>query len=87
MLQVKDAAGFEEYRQKVRPNVERHGGPFLVAGGEPQAVAGGWAPWMAIIEFQSQEQARAWYEPAEYQPLKEQRQRSIDAKLAIVQGL
>ncbi len=87
VLNVKDPADFEDYRQKVRASVQPHGGRFLVAGGDPQAWEGDSALGMAIIEFPSQEQARAWYESAEYQPLKEQRLRSADAKLTLVRGV
>jgi uncharacterized protein (DUF1330 family) len=83
---VSDPAGFGEYQQKVGEVIARYGGRF-VAGGPAEAVEGEFRPdGVAIIEFPSMEQARAWYDAADYQDLKSLRQRSARSTLLFLDG-
>ncbi len=74
-IRVTDPEAIGRYAGSVMEVTERFGGRYLFAGpglsaleGEPQPDA------MAIIEFASQEDARRWYDSADYAPLKELRQ-------------
>jgi uncharacterized protein (DUF1330 family) len=85
--EVTDPAGFEEYRVKVRPMIDRYGGRYLAAG-PAQHAEGEWRPGVvAVIEFPSMERLREWYDSAEYQPLKQLRMRSTKGSLAFIDGL
>jgi len=59
--------GYREYQQQVPGTLEPYGGRFLVRGGELQALEGQPPARMVVLEFPSLEQARAWYQSAEYQ--------------------
>jgi uncharacterized protein (DUF1330 family) len=86
LLGVKDPAGMDEYRSKIAATLEQYGGKFLVRGGEVQALESDWRPRLVIIEFDSVERARAWYDSTNYRPLRELRQRSAETQLIIVDG-
>jgi uncharacterized protein (DUF1330 family) len=68
---ITDAAKFEEYRTKVGPLIQKHGGRYLTKGGSHRMPEGGhWTPQrVVIIEFPSMDSLNAWYNSPEYQPL------------------
>ena len=82
---IADAERFEEYRSKVAPMIERHGGRYLTRGGSHRVLDGSWHPTRAvIIEFPDMAALMAWYESPEYQPLIEvRRSAGTDVLLAI----
>ena len=87
-VEVTDAAGLEEYKEKVAPVVERFGGRYVVLGGEPQTVEG--EPQFSfpvLIEFPDTDAAKAWYESDEYRPLLELRKRSVKVNATILPGI
>ena len=85
--EIIDSAGMEEYRAKVGAVIARYGGRF-VAAGAPEVWEGDLRPHVAvIIEFPSPEQARAWYDGADYQDLKALRQRSTRGATLFLDGL
>ena len=84
---VKDPTAMGEYRQKVGATIDRYGGKVRVAGKKCEALEGDWQPALVIIEFDSVERARAWYDSAEYRPLRDIRHRSADVDLVIVEGI
>ena len=87
LLSVRDPDSFGEYREKVGATIEQYGGQFRVVGGTVDALEGDWQPTLVVLEFESAERARAWYDSDEYRPLKELRHRSADARLIIVEGV
>ena len=87
-LKVHDPAAFQRYREAVTPLVDRFGGRYRVRGAEPEVLEGAWPfPRLTIIEFQSRDAARLFYESAEYQKILPLRQGSADVTLAIVESL
>ncbi len=85
--EITDPAGMEEYRTRVGPVIARYGGRF-VAAGAPEVREGHLQPHIAvIIEFPSLDQARTWYEAADYQELKAVRQRSTRGSTLFLDGL
>ena len=85
--EITDPVGMEEYRNRVGPVIERYGGRFLAACG-PEVREGDLRPHIAvIIEFPSLDQARTWYEAADYQELKAVRQRSTRGITLFLDGL
>ena len=87
VLEVRDPVALGEYRQRVGPTIESYGGTVRVAAGQVQVLEGTWQPALVLIEFDSVERARAWYDSEEYRPLKELRQRASSADAVIVEGL
>ncbi len=88
-VDVSDPAWVAEYGPKVEALVEKHGGRYLVRGGEMDVVEGATpaSRVMVVIEFPSLENARAWYNDPEYAPLIKLRQTGSEAEIVLVDGL
>lgn len=85
---VTDPEGIKEYQQRVGASLELYGGKFLVRGGTFEVLEGNWHPHRVILlEFESIEQAKRWYNSAEYAPVKEIRRKTANADFVLVQGL
>lgn len=79
---------YEQYRRGVPSTLDRYGGKFVVRGGTPQSLEGGWTPErIVILEFPSIERAREWYTSPEYLPLRAMRQQSTTSRMVFVQGV
>ena len=86
-LKVEDADGYEAYRSRVREIIERHGGNILVRGGQVEVREGTLERGRVIvIEFESMDAARAFYDSADYQEIVPIRQRHADGLLFLVEG-
>ena len=87
-LKVHDPAMFQRYREAVTPLIDRFGGRYRVRGGELEVLEGDWPlPRLTIIEFQSRDAARLFYESPEYQQILPLRQESARGTVAIVDGV
>ena len=87
-VNVTDPAGFEEYRKLVSATIEAYGGRYVVRGGATETVEGDWNPSrLVILEFDSVEQAKAWYYSAEYSGPKEMRHNSATTNAIFAEGL
>ena len=79
---------FREYMNQVPSTVERYGGKYLVRGGAIQKIEGKWEPTrVVVIEFESVEQAKRWYDSEEYSGPKQLRSEASNANLLIVEGV
>lgn len=86
-VDVQDPDAYADYRKGVLATVEAYGGRFLVRGGEVEALEGDWAPGrIVVLEFESPERARAWYDSDEYRDLKALRRAASSGKLLLVAG-
>lgn len=86
-IEVTDPSKYEEYRRQVLATIEKHGGRFLVRGGNAEGLEGGWKPGrLVVLEFPSLDQAQKWYRSPEYAPLIKLRQAASRGRLCIVQG-
>ncbi|HUN87663.1 MAG TPA: DUF1330 domain-containing protein [Terriglobales bacterium] len=87
-VEVQDQSTYDEYRKLVKPTLDAYGGRFLVRGGNPQTLEGTWKPArFVILEFDSVEQARRWWESPEYTPAKVLRQKSAKTEMIVVEGV
>lgn len=87
-LRVTDPERFAEYAAKVPATIAKHGGRYLVRGGEIAALEGEpLMPRLVVIEFDSVAAARRWYESEDYAPLIALRQGASDGRLFIVDGV
>jgi uncharacterized protein (DUF1330 family) len=85
---VEDAEGFAEYSARVPETIERYGGTYRARGGTVEVLEGTWAPKrVVLLEFDSFEQAKLWYESEEYQALADIRRRCAQTNLVLVEGL
>lgn len=87
-VNVTDPEGFEEYRKLVSATIEAYGGRYLVRGGATETVEGDWSPSrLVILEFDSVEQAKAWYYSEEYSGPKEMRHNSATTNAIFAEGM
>ncbi len=87
-VDVLDAAGYEEYRQKVPATIAAAGGRYLARGGATEKLEGSWLPKRCVIlEFPSMAVFRAWWDSPEYQALRAIRERTTRSHLIVTEGL
>ena len=87
-VEVTDESLYAEFREKMTPAIESYGGKFIERGGEIEVIQGSWTPTrLAIVEFESMEQARAWLNSAENHALDDIRTRSSNINMVLVQGV
>ena len=77
---IKDGEAFGAYQQVALPTIEKFGGKPLFFSTNIEAADGDWAPMgIIVVEFESSEQSRKWYNSAEYQAVIGQRLDSTDS--------
>jgi uncharacterized protein (DUF1330 family) len=87
-LTVHDPESFGRYREAVAPLVDRFGGRYRVRGGAIDVLEGDLgAERLVVIEFQSRDAARLFYDSPEYQQILPLRQRAADGSVVIVEGV
>ncbi len=87
-LDVRDAAAYEAYKRDVPALIERHGGEYLVRGGEHEVLEGNWKPSrLVLFRFPNRAAIRAFMADPDYAPLKTLRQRIATADAVAVDGI
>ena len=85
---VEDPGMFGDYIAKVTATVLARGGRYLVRAGRTETAEGDWAPHgLVVIEFESMEKAREWYDSPEYSAIKGLRQNSARSSLVMAAGV
>jgi uncharacterized protein (DUF1330 family) len=83
---IKDPAGMAEYARAAGAAMSR-GVTILSVDRKPQVLEGAWhGDQTVVLEFESVDAARAWYESAEYQNAAKMRQAAADCNAVIVSG-
>ena len=86
-VEVTDPKLFSDYQKLVAPTVEQYGGRYLVRGGNTEVVEGEFEPnRTVVIEFDSFERAREWYNSPEYAEPKRMRIACTNSNVLIVEG-
>jgi uncharacterized protein (DUF1330 family) len=84
---VTDASRYEDYKRLAQAAIARHGGHYLVRGGETVVLEGGWHPnRVVVVEFPSLQQARAFYDSPEYAAARVARQGAAQMSMIAVAG-
>lgn len=87
-IEVTDPEAYEEYKALAGKAVVQHGGRFVARGGRTAKLEGPWEPKrLVILEFESFERAKQWYESKEYAPAIEIRHRAAVSELVLVEGI
>jgi len=87
-VDITNPDGYEGYRAQVVPTVQKYGGRFLTRGGDPKLIEGSnQAKRIVILEFDSPEQAAAWYNSPEYQAILPIRMANSTARAHILTGI
>ena len=83
-----DPHQYETYKREVPKLVEKHGGEYLVRGGEFEVIEGEWAPVrLVIFSFPDRQAIHALFADPEYQPLKLLRHKVTISSIVAVDGL
>ena len=86
-VDVKDPERYADYRAMVPASIEAYGGKHLVRGGAVENLEGDWEPSrFVIVEFDSVEQAKRWWDSDEYREARNLRQATADTKMIVVEG-
>ncbi len=87
-IDVTDPGAYEEYRRLVPPLVAKYGGKYLVRGGALETMEGDWTPKrLAVLEFESAERAKRFYNSEDYESVKQIRLRATNSKMVLVEGV
>lgn len=86
-VEVHDPVAYEPYRVMAAAAIAKHGGRYLVRGGELEVREGTWQPRrVVILEFESFAVAKAFYESEDYAPALALRKSIATSNLIIVDG-
>lgn len=85
---IEDRKRLDEYVARALPTIASHGGRVLGFDEAPEVVEGSIAlPRTVILEFDSREQFRAWYDSPEYQEILPMRLESAPGSFILVEGI
>jgi len=96
-LTVHDEQTYEQYRQEVKPIIERYGGKYVVRAGKkfvsdnPTSrllnTSGGWSPdRIIVLHFDSAEQLQSFFDAPEYTDIVHLRTSSSSMKSILVRA-
>lgn len=86
---VTDPVAYETYKQLAQTAISQYGGRYLVRGGASEVLEGGWSkpPRLVVVEFESVEQAKKFYDSPEYRAARAARIEAADMNMLVVQGI
>lgn len=86
-LEVKNPAGYDDYRRQVPASLAKYGGRFIVRGGAAETLEGSWAPKrVVVVEFPDMAALKRWYNSEDYKPLIALRQKHSAGDVIAVEG-
>jgi uncharacterized protein (DUF1330 family) len=87
-VDVHDADVFQEYQKRVPTLIKKHGGEYIVRGGEFEVIEGSWQPHrLVLFRFPDRQAIRAFLDDPEYAEWKALRHRTCDSVLVAVDGV
>ena len=86
-VEVTNPDGYKEYTALVPDTIAKYGGRFLVRGGNSEVLEGDWPKVRrVIIEFESMQQAKRWWDSTEYEKPKAMRRANSKGRLILLEG-
>lgn len=87
MVNVTDPEKYKKYSEMATIANKLHGGNFIVRGGNPEVLEGK-VPFSRIVvnQFETREQAKAFYNSVEYQKARDERIGAADFNMVVVDG-
>ena len=86
-IRVQDKDAFEEFKQLSGAAIKAHNGTVLVRNPAPDHREGGADGLAIVIEFESIDAARAFYDSDAYKEARTVREKISDTDLILVEGL
>ena len=85
--EILDPVKYEEYKKLTPQAIAKHGGRFLVRGGQSVVLEGDWRPnRVVVVEFPSLEAARNFYTSVEYTAARRARAGAAKMDMIAVDG-
>lgn len=86
---VTDPVAYESYKQLAQLAIAAYGGRYLVRGGAAETLEGQWAApqRLVIVEFETVEQAKKFYDSPEYRAARAARKDAASMNMLVVEGL
>ena len=85
---ISDPEQYEQYKAASPAAVAAGGGRFVVRGGDLTVLEGDWTPSrLVVLEFESLEAAKRFYESEQYQEAKRLRDGAADLRMVAVEGV
>jgi len=87
-VEVKDPIKYEDYKKLTPASLAAYGGKFIVRGGKAELLEGDKKPErIVILEFESVERAKAWWNSPEYSEAKKLRHATANSRMIVVEGV
>ena len=86
-VEIRPGPALDEYRRLAAASIERHGGRYLVRGGDLEVLEGHWSGAAIVVAFDSADQARAWYRSDDYALALKVRDDALSRNLILVEGV
>ena len=87
-ITVHEPEAYEDYKSGVTPLVAKHGGEYLVRGGDHEVIEGEWSPTrLVLFSFPSRDASSAFFNDPDYLPLKDLRHRAATTEAVAVDGV
>ncbi|HEY7753293.1 MAG TPA: DUF1330 domain-containing protein [Steroidobacteraceae bacterium] len=87
-IEITDPERYADYAKQVPATIAKFGGRYLARGGKAEALEGKLAgKRIAVVEFDSYERAKDWYESQDYAGPKALRRGASVSSLVLVDGL
>jgi uncharacterized protein (DUF1330 family) len=87
-IEIHDAQGYEEYKEKASSAVRNFGGRYLARGGRHEVLEGTWEPTrLVLLEFPDMATLEAWYLSSNYAIAKPFRLASARSDFIALEGL
>ena len=86
-INIKNIELFQQYPPLSTKAVKKYRGKYLIRGGAFDVVEGKWpAERTTVVEFESFEKAKEFYNSLEYNEAKNIRQKSADTDFILIEG-
>src|SRR5437763_15557160 len=87
-IEIIDPVGFEEYKKRVVPIVEKYGGKYIAVSDRGETLEGDWKPKrIVVLKFESLERAHEWVNCEEYRDPAETRRRTARTNTVRVEAM
>jgi len=86
-IDMLDPNGYEEYKIRLARRSRPTAVKYIVRGRATETLEGDCTPKrLVVLEFESVQRAKDWWNSQEYRELKKMRQRTAHAKMIVVEG-
>lgn len=86
-IDVKDRETYARYIEMAPSSLKAYGGKYIVRAGATEVLEGDWQPKrLVVLQFDTMEQAKAWWSSDEYHDAKLLRQSAAHTQMLLADG-